>query len=169
MALHPQLTIERQVSEALEEVRGLTRRESRREAARWIEEVGLPSFAPRAYPYQLSGGMQKRVLIAIALALGCRLLVADEPTAGLDPLACSEVLSSLLQAVSTLQAGLVLISHDLRLLQGAVDTLGVLEDGALVETGPTERLLSAPRHPQTKRLAEALAFLEGQTDAGTAA
>lgn len=169
MALHPQITVGRQVSEALEEVRGLPRRESRREAARRLEEVGLPPFALHAYPYQLSGGMRQRVLIALALGLGCRLLVADEPTSGLDPIARAEVLSLLLGAVGALNAGLLLISHDLRLLRGAVDTLAVLEEGTLVETGPAGRLLSAPRHPQTRRLVEALADLERLADAGNPA
>lgn len=169
MALHPQITVGRQVSEALEEVRGLTRRESRREAARRLDEVGLPSFAVHAYPYQLSGGMRQRVLIAIALGLGCRLLVADEPTSGLDPIVRAEVLTLLLEAVRTLNAGLILISHDLRLLRGTVDTLAVLEEGALVETGPADRLLSAPQHPQTRRLVEALADLERLADAGSPA
>mgnify|MGYP000720787047 CR=1 FL=1 len=168
-ALHPQMTVGRQVAEALEEVLGLSRRESHREAARRLEEVGLPSFAVQAYPYQLSGGMRQRVLIAIALGLRCRLLVADEPTSGLDPIARAEVLSLLLGAVRALNAGLLLISHDLRLLRGTVDTLAVLEEGTLVETGPAGLLLSAPRHPQTRRLVEALADLERQANAGSPA
>ncbi len=165
-ALHPLLTVGRQLTEALEEVRGMSRTESRREAHRRLEEVGLPSFAFSAYPYQLSGGMRQRVQIALALGLGCRLLIADEPTAGLDPVLRAEILSLLLRAVGDLRAGLLLISHDLRLLRGTVDTLAVLEEGHPVEVGPPDRLFSAPRHPRTRRLVEALQVLERMADVG---
>ncbi|MEJ5358326.1 MAG: ABC transporter ATP-binding protein [Desulfobacterales bacterium] len=165
-ALHPHLTVGRQLTEALEEVRGMSRTESRREAQRRLEEVGLPSFAFSAYPYQLSGGMRQRVQIALALGLGCRLLIADEPTAGLDPVVRAEILSLLCRAADDLRAGLLLISHDLRLLRGTVDTLAVLDEGHLVEVGPPGRLFSAPLAPQSRRLVEALHVLERQADVG---
>ncbi|MEU9187438.1 ATP-binding cassette domain-containing protein [Streptomyces sp. NPDC048484] len=116
----------------------------------------------RRFPHQLSGGQQQRVVLAQALLLGARVVVADEPTTGQDALTRRRVVAEL-AAVAARGIGVVLLSHDLETVRALADEVLVLRDGRVVESGPTERVWSAPSHPWTRRLlAERPAFAEAE-------
>ena len=110
-----------------------------------LERVGLAAGAKRAYPHQLSGGMRQRAVLAMVLCREPRLLLADEPTSGLDDERAEEILSLLVRLCRERQTALVLISHDLALLERHCDRVAVLDDGVVVESGTPADLLAAPR------------------------
>ena len=153
-ALNPLHTIGRQVAEPLRLHLGLSAAEARARALALLERVQLPQAAQRldAYPHQLSGGQRQRVVIAIALACGPALLVADEPTTALDATLQHEVLQLLLRLVQEDGMALLLISHDLALMARSVQRLAVMYAGRFVEQGDTAQVLANPAHPYTQGL-----------------
>lgn len=153
-ALNPVHPIGRQIAEPLRLHLGLDARAARAEALRLLERVQLPQAAQRldAYPHQLSGGQRQRVVIAMALACGPDLLVADEPTTALDATIQREVLDLILGLVADAGMALLLISHDLGVMADRVDALQVMYAGTVVERGPTAALLAQPAHPYTRGL-----------------
>ncbi|MET9970247.1 ATP-binding cassette domain-containing protein [Streptomyces sp. NPDC006356] len=139
------------------QVRHLPRAE-RRQAARALvlralEDAQLPDAEVllRRYPHQLSGGQQQRVVLAQALLLGARVIVADEPTTGQDALTKSRIVEQL-AAVAARGIAVVLLSHDLDVVHALADEVLVMREGQVVESGPVERLWTAPRHEWTRRL-----------------
>lgn len=158
-ALNPYLTIGKQIAEALQTTRRLSGRAALREAGALLERVGLRSELVSTHPFQLSGGMQQRVLIAIALGLHPQVLIADEPTTGLDALSSLRILE-LLQSLKEEGMAILFISHDLKAITLLADQAGVMRQGRLVETGPPAQLLTAPKHPCTRELMEAVQRLE---------
>lgn len=152
-ALNPVLRVGTQIAEGLIRHLRLNRGAAWRHAIEWLGRVGIPEpkQAAKRYPHQLSGGQRQRVAIAQVLAPGPRLIIADEPTSALDPLLAEELLALLSRETRAQGRGLLLISHDLALLSRHADRIEVLEDGRIVEGGPARALLSAPRHPATKR------------------
>ncbi|MFE9680171.1 ABC transporter ATP-binding protein [Streptomyces sp. NPDC006285] len=139
------------------QVREVPRRE-RRAAARErvlyaLEAAQLPSPAAllRRFPHQLSGGQQQRVVLAQALLLGARVIVADEPTTGQDALTKRRIVEEL-AAVAARGIGILLLSHDLETVRALADEVLVMRDGRVVESGPVERVWSAPAHPWTRQL-----------------
>ncbi len=124
------------------------------ETLRLLEEVGIPDAAARAkdYPHQFSGGMRQRVMIAMALAGEPGLLIADEPTTALDVTIEAQILRLLKDVQARLGMGLLLISHDLGVVSRVCERIVVLYGGRVVETGQTEEVLDAPRHPYTRGL-----------------
>jgi len=153
-ALNPLHTIGEQIAEPLRLHRGLSRAAARAEALRLLERVQMPSPRERldAWPHQLSGGQRQRVVIAIALACGPALLVADEPTTALDVTLQREVLALITQLVREDGMGLVLISHDLGLMADHAERLHVMYAGEIVERGATTRVFAHPAHPYTRGL-----------------
>ncbi len=153
-ALNPLHTIGHQVAEPLRLHLGLSAAEARARALALLERVQLPQAAQRldAYPHQLSGGQRQRVVIAIALACGPALLVADEPTTALDATLQHEVLQLLLRLVQEDGLALLLISHDLALMARSVQRLAVMYAGRFVEQGDTAQVLANPAHPYTRGL-----------------
>ena len=153
-ALNPLHTVGRQIAEPLRVHQGLSREQARAEALRLLQRVQLPQAAQRldAYPHQLSGGQRQRVVIAMALACGPDLLIADEPTTALDVTLQREVLDLIAVLVREDGMGLVLISHDLDVMADRVAQLVVMYGGTVVESGPTAAVFKQFAHPYTQGL-----------------
>jgi oligopeptide/dipeptide ABC transporter ATP-binding protein len=152
--LNPVLTVETQMIEALTAVRPLERRAAEQEALRLLDLVRIPRartvFKQRAV--QLSGGMRQRVMIATALSQQPKLLVADEPTTALDVSVEHEILTLITSLRRELGMALVLVSHDLSVIEEVCDSVMVMYAGATVEAGPVECIVSQPRHPYSRAL-----------------
>ena len=153
-ALNPLHPVGRQIAESLRLHKGLSRTAARAEALRLLERVQLPQARQRldAYPHQLSGGQRQRVVIAIALACGPELLIADEPTTALDVTVQREVLELILELVREDGMGLLLISHDLGVMADTVQHLLVMYGGTVVESGATADVFTRLAHPYTRGL-----------------
>ncbi|HML52129.1 MAG TPA: ABC transporter ATP-binding protein [Propionicimonas sp.] len=139
------------------------------EAARRLQEVGLPEKVVRAYPHELSGGMRQRVAIAAALAPGPKILIADEPTTALDVTTQAGILELLATVRANHDMSMVLITHDLFLAREYCDDLAVFQSGRVVESGPAEDVFNNPRDEVTKQLVEiglSGRRLHSTTDAG---
>nr|WP_210291135.1 ABC transporter ATP-binding protein [Bradyrhizobium elkanii] len=162
-ALNPVLTVGRQVIEVLQLHRGMGERASRAEAKRLFDLVRIPDAVRRLkfYPHELSGGQNQRVMIAMALAGGPELLIADEPTTALDVTVQAQILDLLRDVQRETAMALVLISHDLGVIAEVCSRAYVMYAGRIVETGPVSDLFAAPRHPYTRSLLEALPSLDG--------
>jgi peptide/nickel transport system ATP-binding protein len=162
-SLDPVQRIGRQIGEALALHQGLPGAAARAEAMRLLDRVGIADARRRLdqYPHELSGGMNQRVMIAIALAGQPDMLVADEPTTALDATVQAQILDLLRDIGRDTGMGLVLISHDLGVIADMCERVAVMYAGRLVETGPTATLLTMPRHPYTQGLIAALPELEG--------
>ncbi len=156
-ALNPSLTIGRQVSEAFE-VAGATRAEAYAHALDMLRRVRIaaPERVMSCYPHQLSGGMQQRVVIAMALASKPALLILDEPTTGLDATVEAEVLDLVAKLREESGTAVLFISHNLAVIGRMCSRVGVLYAGRLVEEGATEDVFGAPRHPYTVGLLRCL-------------
>lgn len=150
-ALNPVHPIARQVAEPLRLHRGLSATQARAQAIELLERVGIPDAARRAdaYPHQFSGGQRQRITIAMALACGPDLLIADEPTTALDVTLQKQILDLLRELVAERGMGLILISHDLGVIAQNVARTMVMYGGSVVEDGPTASLFARPSHPYT--------------------
>ena len=153
-ALNPLHTIGHQVAEPLRVHRGMDGRSGRAEAARLLDRVRLPDAKRRldAYPHQLSGGQRQRVTIAMALACGPDLLIADEPTTALDVTIQGQILDLLAELVADAGMALLLISHDLGVIAQNVQRMLVMYGGSVVESGPTVEVFRRLSHPYTRGL-----------------
>jgi ABC-type dipeptide/oligopeptide/nickel transport system ATPase component len=121
------------------------------EALRWVG-IRQPEQRYRDYPHQLSGGMNQRVMIAMALACQPRILVADEPTTALDVTIQAEIMALLQRLKRELGLAMLLITHNFGIVKGCAERVAVMYRGRLVESGPTETVLAAPQHPYTRAL-----------------
>jgi len=157
-ALDPLYTIGFQIAEAVCAQRRVTRREAREEVVRLLDRVALPDARRRLgdYPHQLSGGQRQRVGIAMALAAGPDLLLADEPTTALDVTLQAQVLELLARLRAELGLAVLLITHDLGIVADTCDRVAVMHHGEVVETAGVESLFSAPVHPYTQKLLASL-------------
>jgi peptide/nickel transport system ATP-binding protein len=153
-ALNPLHTVGDQIAEPLRLHRQMGRAQARAEALRLLERVQLPQAAQRldAYPHQLSGGQRQRVTIAMALACGPDLLIADEPTTALDVTIQGEILDLIHELVTESGMALLLISHDLGVMARTVARLLVMYGGTVVEAGPTNEVFAHLAHPYTRGL-----------------
>lgn len=163
-SLNPVHRIGKQVSEALSLHRGMRGAAARAEARRLLDLVGIPDAARRldAYPHELSGGQNQRVMIAIALAGRPELLVADEPTTALDVTIQAQILDLLGSLRREMNMALVLISHDLGVIAEACERVAVMYAGRIVEEAPIARIFDAPAHPYTRGLLGALPPIDGE-------
>ncbi len=157
-ALNPVLTVGYQLTEGLRLHRRLPAPDARMEALELLQQVGIPSPAERfaAYPHQLSGGMRQRVMIAMALALRPRLLIADEPTTALDVTIQAQILELIDRVKSENRMGFILITHDLGIVAQRAHTTAIMYAGKIVEYAPTTEVLGAPLHPYTVGLLRSL-------------
>ena len=157
-ALDPTQPVGRQVAEAAALHLRLGARAALDRAAEVLAECGLPQGRALLgrYPHELSGGMRQRVALAMALAAEPRLLLADEPTAALDPTVAAEVLDLLARLQARRGMGLLLVTHDLGVVARLADQVAVMYAGRIVERGAAGQVLGAPRHPYTRGLLRAL-------------
>jgi len=153
-SLNPLHTIERQIAEGLLLHQGLSHAAAKARVLELLDIVGLEQMKSRldAYPHQLSGGQRQRVMIAMALCNNPDLLIADEPTTALDVTVQAQILELLQDLKSRLNMALLLITHDLSIVEKMADRVCVMKNGDLVEQEKTETLFAAPRHDYTKML-----------------
>ncbi len=158
-SLNPVFTVQSQINEVLRIHRPDLPPEAREEEVlRWLKQVGLTEPRKRlgAYPHELSGGMQQRVMIAMALCARPKLLVADEPTTALDVTVQAEIMRLLRELKESLGMSVLLITHNFGLIRGLADDVAVMLRGRVVEQGPAERVLQAPEHPYTRALLDCI-------------
>jgi peptide/nickel transport system ATP-binding protein len=153
-ALNPVLTIGEQIIEPLMEHQLLTKRQARARAIELITQVGIPRAEDiaRSYPHELSGGMLQRIMIAIALSCGPKLLIADEPTTALDVTIQAQILDLLREIRSELNTSILLITHDLGVVAEMADYVVVMYAGKVIEEASVLDLFREPKHPYTKGL-----------------
>jgi ABC-type dipeptide/oligopeptide/nickel transport system ATPase component len=156
-SLNPVYTIRSQIAEAIR----LHRPEVRKvddEAVRWLDTVGIVNPAQRMndYPHQLSGGMQQRAMIAMALSCQPDLLVADEPTTALDVTIQAQILQELKRLRAEVGMALILITHNFAIIKGLCEKVAVMYRGQVVEYGPADEVLARPQHPYTKALLDCI-------------
>jgi peptide/nickel transport system ATP-binding protein len=158
MTLNPVLTIGTQMVETLLAHRSITRAEAESIALEKLQKVQIPSPEKRLgqYPHEFSGGMRQRIVIAIALLTDPKIIVADEPTTALDVTIQAEIMDLLQQLCESERTGLILITHDLGVVSQVTETIAVMYAGKIAEAGPTDRVVSTPRHPYTQGLIKAL-------------
>jgi peptide/nickel transport system ATP-binding protein len=162
-SLNPVIRIGEQVAEPLVLHKGLSWSQARARAIELLERVGVPAPAERAraYPFELSGGLRQRAVIAMALACEPKLLIADEPTTALDVTVQAQVMELLARQQAERQMALLLVSHDLSLVGDVCDSIVVMYAGQVVERGPAQRVLKTPRHPYTRGLLDSSPSLNG--------
>ena len=161
-SLNPVFTVGEQVAEGIRHHEKVSRREAWDRAVEVLRRVKIPDPARRAYeyPHQLSGGLRQRVMIAMALALGPRLLIADEPTTALDVTIQAQIIELLMGLQEEMQMAVILITHDLGVIAETADRVVVMYAGRVVEEASAEQLFETPLHPYTQGLLESLPKLE---------
>lgn len=161
-SLNPSYTVGFQIKEVLQAHLGLGGAAATQRALELLELVEIPDARNRlkAYPHQLSGGMNQRVMIAMAIACSPKLLIADEPTTALDVTIQAQIMDLLLRLQREQGMGLIMITHDLAVVaemaQAGANSVAVMYAGQVVETGPLPALFEAPRHPYTEALLAAI-------------
>ena len=157
-SLNPSYSVGAQIAEVLKAHLGLRGAAARQRVVELLDLVEIPDAASRANadPHQLSGGMNQRVMIAMAIACGPKLLIADEPTTALDVTIQAQIMALLLRLQREQGMGLIMITHDLAIVAEMAQRVAVMYAGQIVETGPVPGLFDAPRHPYTNALLAAI-------------
>ncbi|XDZ66545.1 ABC transporter ATP-binding protein [Alphaproteobacteria bacterium LSUCC0684] len=161
-ALNPVMTIGDQVDEIFRYHVSMTRKERAERALKLMEDVNLPDPARiiNAYPHELSGGQRQRAMIAMALALGPKILIADEPTTALDVTTQAQILELIKDMQKRLDTGVLFITHDFGVVADIADRVVVMQEGKIVETGTAKQVLNKPSHPYTQSLIAAIPRLK---------
>ncbi|MHB8459245.1 MAG: ABC transporter ATP-binding protein, partial [Candidatus Limnocylindrales bacterium] len=161
-SLNPVITIGEQLVEVILAHRSMKRADAERRAVEMLELVGIPNARPRlrSFPHQFSGGMRQRVMIAMALALGPKLLIADEPTTALDVTIQAQILDLIRKVAAETGTAVMLITHDLGVVAGMTQRIQVMYAGRIVETATTGELFAHPRHPYTVGLLRSIPRLD---------
>ncbi|MGZ6300123.1 MAG: ABC transporter ATP-binding protein [Candidatus Limnocylindria bacterium] len=164
VALNPVMRVGRQISDSVARHRGMKRKEAREYAVELMTQVGIKDPARRvdAYPFELSGGMRQRVMIAAAVACGPELILCDEPTTALDVTVQAQILALFAKLQNELHAGLLYVTHDLGVVGQLCDSLSVMYAGRIIEQADDIRkVLAAPRHSYTRALLAAVPRIDG--------
>ncbi|HEY2890639.1 MAG TPA: ABC transporter ATP-binding protein [Dongiaceae bacterium] len=161
-SLNPYLTIERQLTEVMVTHRHMTRRQARDAAIAMLERVQIPKAAERIglYPFEFSGGMRQRAMIAMALLGQPELLIADEPTTALDVTVQAQILELLAELRRAGKTSFAVITHDLGVIAGLCDYVLVMYAGRIVESGPVQDIFKDPQHPYTAGLLASMPRLD---------
>ena len=164
-ALSPLHRIGDQLIEVIQLHKQTTSKEAKATALEWMRAVGIPAPETRmdAYPYELSGGMRQRVMIAMAMILHPKLIIADEPTTALDVTIQAQILD-LMREIRGDKAALLLITHDMGVIWDICDRMAVMYASRIVETGTVKEIFAHPRHPYTKGLMDSIPALSTHTD-----
>jgi oligopeptide transport system ATP-binding protein len=163
-SLNPVLTVRTQIAEALELHRGMEKEEATQECVRLLKLVGISDAERRVnhYPFQFSGGMQQRIMIAMALSCNPALLIADEPTTSVDVTVQAQLLEIIDDLRRRFGTSVIVITHNLGIVARYVDRVNVMYAGRMVETAPTEELYSNPLHPYTIGLLASVPRLDSE-------
>jgi peptide/nickel transport system ATP-binding protein len=163
LSLNPLKRVGAQVAEALAIHRDLDAGQARTAAIAMLARVGIPSPEARygQFPFELSGGMCQRIMIAMALICGPRVLIADEPTTALDVTIQAQILGLMKQLRGETGTAILLITHDMGVVADLADDVAVMYAGRIVEHGPAEAVFADPRHPYTRLLLRSIPRLEG--------
>ena len=166
-SLNPLMRVGAQVEEALSIHRGLSGEQARQQAIAMLAMVGIPDPALRAaqFPFELSGGMCQRIMIAAALVCRPRLLIADEPTTALDVTIQAQILDLMKRLRDEVGTTIVLITHDMGVVADMADDVAVMYGGRVVESGPVQQIFATPSHPYTRLLLATVPRLDGQRKA----
>ena len=165
-ALNPLFRVGEQIGETLRVHEGLSKAQARVRALELIRKVGIGNPEQRLdqYPHELSGGMRQRVMIAIALACGPKVLIADEPTTALDVTIQAQILVLLRELQREMGMGVILITHDLGVVAQVVDRVIVMYAGQIVEEGAVDAVFERPSHPYTRLLLESIPALDDEQE-----
>jgi oligopeptide transport system ATP-binding protein len=163
-SLNPVYSVGFQIGEMFRAHRGTSRREAKRLAVELMDRVRIPAAAQRVndYPHQFSGGMRQRVMIAMAIALDPRILIADEPTTALDVTVQAQVMDLLEDLQAETGMGLILITHDLGVVNEVADNVAVMYAGEIVERGTVDDVFTRPAHPYTDGLMSSVPQVEAK-------
>jgi oligopeptide transport system ATP-binding protein len=163
-SLNPVYSVGYQIGEMFRAHRGMGKKEARRRAVELMDRVRIPAAARRVddYPHQFSGGMRQRVMIAMAIALDPRILIADEPTTALDVTVQAQVMDLLKDLQAETGMGLILITHDLGVVNEVADDVAVMYAGEIVERGTVDDVFTRPAHPYTDGLMSSIPQVEAK-------
>lgn len=153
-SLNPVFTVKKQMNEVLKLHQGMTEEEATKKSYEMLKAVKIenPDRVLRSYPFQLSGGMSQRVMIAMALACNPKILIADEPTTALDVIIQAEILKLMNDLKNDFETAIMFITHDLGVIANMADRVIVMHGGKIVESAPIKTIFTKPYHPYTKRL-----------------
>ncbi len=165
-ALNPLFTVGKQLVETIRLHSDMQRKEAQDRALELLRSVGIPAPEERLrqYPHQFSGGMRQRVVIALALAAGPRLITADEPTTALDVSIQAQITALLRKLCDETGVGIMLVTHDMGVIAETADRVCVMYSGRVVESGPVADVIHAPEHPYTKGLMAAIPSLHDRVE-----
>lgn len=157
-SLNPLYTVGNQLLEVIEKHQGLKGKDAEKKAIEALELVQIPSAKERlnSYPHELSGGMKQRAIIAMALACNAQIIIADEPTTALDVTIQAQIMNILDNIKKEIGTSILLITHDLALVEDCADEISVMYAGRIVESAPTKEFFENPNHPYSKALLKAL-------------
>ena len=161
-SLNPVFTVGNQLAEAMQLHQGLSDKEAVEKSIEMLRLVGIPSPEKRVtqYPFELSGGMRQRVMIAMALSCKPSLLIADEPTTALDVTIQAQILDLLKKLQQEMGTSIIMITHDLGVVAETCDQVAVMYAGKIVEYGTADEILESPKHPYTQGLLKSLPRIE---------
>lgn len=165
-SLNPLYTVSQQIVRTLKAHQEISQEDAERRALELLDEVGIPGAAARlhSYPHEFSGGMRQRVVIALALALRPKLIIADEPTTALDVSVQAQILDLLRRQATENGTSVILVTHDMGVVAETADRVAVIYSGRMVEVGKTAEVLTQPRHPYTRGLLGAIPSLTKKLD-----